>query len=191
MEKRRLERCSDTRARATACDLGPVSSATKSARGGRCPYCRHPLLRPGARHNPISYPAPAYPCGHLHAPDPRLLAPLGRCSFGALGLVDTRRPGPLAAFPDCCALHRRWGTRVSGGQGECQLTVPFQPSHATQDQASRPCRPPLSAEPALPWGQVWQQCPGSWRGCPQARVGHSGLMFLQLTLPAPLGRRPH
>lgn len=128
MENRRLERCSDTRARATACDLGPVSSATKSARGGRCPKFHHPLQRPGARHNPSSYPAPAYPCGRLHAPDPQLLAPRGRCSFGALGRVDTRRPGPSAAFLDCCALHRGWGTWVSGGQGEGQLTVPFRPA---------------------------------------------------------------
>lgn len=65
--------------------------------------------------------APAYPCGRLHAPDPQLQAPRGRCSFGALGPADTRRPGPLAAFLDRCALHRGWGTRVSAGHEEGQF----------------------------------------------------------------------
>lgn len=63
--------------------------------------------------------------------------------------------------------------------------------HGAQDQAPWSRRPSLTMERALPWGQVWQQCPGSWSGCPQDRVGHSGLMFLQLTLPRPLARRPH
>lgn len=65
------------------------------------------------------------------------------------------------------------------------------PTREARDQVLQPCRPPLTAGRSLPWGQVWQQWPGSWRGCPQDRAGHSGLMFLQLTLPGPLARRPH
>lgn len=67
----------------------------------------------------------------------------------------------------------------------------IRPVGGAQDPARRPARPSLTADPALPGGQVWQQWPGSWRGCPQVRAGHSGLMFLQLTLPGPLARRPH
>lgn len=89
------------------------------------------------------------------------------------------RGRPLRAFATLCAA--RVGVTLSLAPERRGWVCPSSP-------------PPSLARArrtALPGGQVWQQCPGSWRGCPQARAGHSGLMFLQLTLPGPLTRRPH
>lgn len=106
-----------------------------------------------------SLPAPAYPCGRLHAPDPQRPAPRGRCSFGALGPADTRRPGPAPAFPDRCALLGVGGGGV--GKRELQLGTgrdtwlrSDSPFRVAQVQASQPCCPPLTTEQVLPGGQV-------------------------------------
>lgn len=41
----------------------------------------------------------------------------------------------------------------------------------------------------LPWRQVLQQCPASWTGLSQSRVGQSCFVFLQFTFPDTLPRR--
>lgn len=145
MEKRKPERSRDTRALATACDLGPVSSATKSVRKRCLEFC-HPLRpRGGGNYSSSSCLAHTYPCVHLLSPDPQRPAPRGHCSCGALGPGDTQRPGPLAASQDCCALSPEWETRASAGHEEGQLAVRLlcPPQPLAQDQVSLPGHPPL------------------------------------------------
>lgn len=98
---------------------------------------------------PQFLPASAYLCGP--SPCPRSSQPwLPTVAVASVpgSRVDTRLSQACRLlFRNCCALHRGWGTRVSGGQGEGPVDRSIPPSHA-----SRPCRPPLSAEPALHLG---------------------------------------
>lgn len=188
MEKRRLERSSETRARATACDLGPVSSATKSGTGGRWPeHCQTLLWWPSLNHNPaVRQP----PTRVAITTGPLLSAWLPAVAITAMLRVPRILEGQAARLP------LRTATLCRGRGKNTGFSWPWEGPvrsliQVAQDPVPWPCLPPRRAEQALPWGQVWQQCPGSWRGCPQAKVGHSGLMFLQVTLPGPLVRRPH
>lgn len=76
-----------------------------------------PAVTAAPKPRPRSCWVPAYPCGHPHAPGPRRPAPRGRCSCGALGPADTRRPGRWAASPDRCALRQGWGRGLQRGTG--------------------------------------------------------------------------
>lgn len=155
MEKRKPERSRDTRALATACDLGPVSSATKSARK-RCPEFCHPLRpRGGGNYSSSSCLAHTYPCVHLLSPDPQSPAPRGHCSCGALGPGDTQRPDPLAASQDCCALSPEWETRASAGHEEASwpFICSVRPSHWLRTKYHCPATLPSPGSGPYPGGR--------------------------------------